>query len=68
MGWAPKEIIFPEGMPTILRKRPRGQPSKQGGAGKDWKEFLHGRVDKRRRELIESQGADELYYVERIIA
>ena len=67
MAWAPKEIVCPDAVPTILRKRRRA-PSSRGGAGKHWQAFLHGRADKRRDELSEKQARGELYHVERIVA
>ena len=66
MAWAPKEIVFPDPTPTILRKRRRA-PSSRGGAGQHWQTFLHRRADKRRDELIEKQAGGQLYHVERIV-
>ena len=62
MRWAPRDITFPDAAPTILRKRQR-----VACAAQDWTSFLHARADKRKEELEEAQGADELYYVERIL-
>ncbi len=73
MAWAPKEIIFPQATPTILRKRRRAASSRSG-AGKHWQTFLHDRADRMRDELVEKEGElhekheAELYHVERIIA